>query len=140
MYRFRFPQENRGWDEVKVQDIGNGRDVIHEYDFSTDQNQHGGYEEYDVVPEDLVTPVWQFGPGVIDSELVGLDLFTHPVIHRIIQDIRLVRHDILSELVNLQFLLGYTNYTKNIEYHPRSIIAEPIFEDFTPGAKVVGVM
>jgi hypothetical protein len=96
--------------------------------------------EDDVIDMDVKVPVWQFGPGVIDSTLVGLDLFTHPVFRRAVEDIRVASHDILSEITNLQFLLGCTNDTMNAEYHPRSFIAEPVFEDFKNGSKVVGVL
>lgn len=89
---------------------------------------------------DVKVPVWQFGPGVINSSLVGMDLFTHSVFRRAVEDIRVASHDILSEITDLQFLLGYTNDTFNAVYHPRSFIAEPVFEDFKNGSKVVGVV
>jgi hypothetical protein len=78
--------------------------------------------------------------GVVDSFLVGMDLFTHPTFRRIVNDVRKIPHDVLSEIVDLQFLLGYTNDTMNATYHPRSIIAEPVLEDFKNGSKVVGMV
>jgi sensor histidine kinase YesM len=97
-------------------------------------------KEDDFVAMDVKVPVWQFGPGVVDSSLVGMDLFTHPTFRRVVNDIRQVSHEILSEIIDLQFLLGYTNDTLNAIYHPRSIIAEPVLEDFKNGSKVVGVV
>jgi hypothetical protein len=96
--------------------------------------------EDDIIDMTVKVPVWQFGPGVIDSSLVGMDLFTHPVFRRAIEDVRVASHNILSQITDLQFLLGYTKDTMNAEYHPRSFIAEPVFEDFKNGSKVAGVV
>ena len=113
-------------------------DEGHHDEAGHDDHDHGHGHD---ATEEIHVPVWQFGPGsVIDSSLIGLDLFTHPELRIVIDDVRFAKHDILSQVIDPRFLLGHTADTTSLRETPRSVIATPVFEDFDEGSKVVGVV
>jgi class 3 adenylate cyclase len=86
---------------------------------------------------DMYVPVWQMGKAPTNASIVNLDLFSHPSFYRQILDVIEIKHEVLSEVVDLDFLIQYSTQVDGV-YQPRSYIFEPVFETFEKGSNVVG--
>jgi class 3 adenylate cyclase len=144
--------EKSKWQEYAIQNQGWIREGL--------KNQ--GLEEEDIVaagtiPEQLYpfsdtgdimdmndfnsmhVPLWQMGMAPTNASIVNLDLFTHPSFQRQILDAMDIKHELLSEVVDLDFLLEYSmKANADSAYQPRSYIIEPVMETFEEDSAVVG--
>lgn len=86
-------------------------------------------------------PFWQSGPVPANASIINLDLYTNPSFKRMMDDVLEIKHEMLSEAVDLDFILKYiySNYTDN--GHPLSYILMPVFGGVTENASdVVGFL
>lgn len=70
-------------------------------------------------------PVWQFGPRARDASLVNLDLLSHSSLNKMITEALEVKHALLSEVTDVDFILDHT--TVNSDDSPRSYVLTPVF-------------
>lgn len=88
----------------------------------------------------LYTPVWQFGPNVLDPSLINLDLHSHPVIKRVIDDVQLLNESLISEIFDVTFVLGFTEANQRVDDIPRSVVVQAVHETFDETSRVVGYL
>jgi hypothetical protein len=88
--------------------------------------------------EDMFVPLWQIGLVPMNAPIVMMDLFTHPSFKRMIVDVLETKHTMLSEVVDLEFLLAFSKGT--LEGQLRSYALTPVFDTFEEDAKVVGFL
>lgn len=132
----------RGWNTVHAGNIS-----AQVYSFTEDMNEikaglHDGHDRH--LAESTAAmhlPVWQFGPVPTDASIINLDLYTHPSFKRMANDVLEIRHDLISDVVDLRFLLQHTELENANDGHPRSYIMQPVFDHFEDkGRQVVGFM
>jgi hypothetical protein len=85
-------------------------------------------------------PVWQTGPVPLDASVVNMDLYQQPVFERLALDVMDVKHTMISDVVNMDFLLEriLQNYTHDGE--PRSVVFEPVADDFHADSNVMSLI
>ena len=69
-----------------------------------------------------------------------VDLYTHPSIRRLVDEVLEVKHVMLSEIVEKEFMPINVDTLDNNERRndfPRSFVVEPVFEDFVDGSEIV---
>ena len=90
-----------------------------------------------VATGELHAPLWQSGPVAFDASVVNLDLYQHSAFHHIMEEVLEVKHTMLSDVIDLGFVLEHLvqNYTE--DGHPRSLVVEPVLDDFK-NANVTG--
>lgn len=131
-----YADEHQGWiqDDLKLRgwdtDPGFISTFIHPFP--------NGIE--DKSESDLVLPLWQLGPVPHDVSVIKLDLFTHPVLRPIILESLTDRHKQLSPVVDVDFLIKATDEAFVSDGHPRSVLVQPVFEDFSSNQSVVGFL
>ena len=86
---------------------------------------------------DFYVPLWQVGRAPTNSSVVNVDLLSHSAFRQSILDILEVKQGLLSEVVNVDFLLESTTGGK-LDDQPRSLIFEPVLRDFEEDSDVVG--
>lgn len=89
---------------------------------------------------DFVTPLWQMGPVPTNASIVNLDLYTHPSFRRMIDDSWDQGNILLSEVVDVSFLVNHVSYIQRagVDNHPRSYVVQPVYDGFGAGSKIVG--
>jgi hypothetical protein len=80
--------------------------------------------------------LWQIGSAPTNTSIVMMDLFTHPSFKRMIVDVMEIKHTLLSEVLDLDFLLDASIGAHGRQ--ARSYILTPVFETFDDDAEVVG--
>lgn len=105
---------------------------IHKYNESAPQLRDDEDEMFD-----YEIPLWQLSPPRTDVSIVNLDLASVPVFAHLLWDIKMKKIEQYGRIMDLQFLLGEDLVNP---HHPRGTIYQPVFEDFTPEAEVVGFM
>jgi hypothetical protein len=91
-----------------------------------------------ISPERMHAPLWQTGPVPYDARVINVDLYQHETIHNLMRDAIIVRHTVMSGVIDISYLLEHIlqNYTNDI--HPRSVVVDPVFADFHEGSEVTG--
>jgi class 3 adenylate cyclase len=93
--------------------------------------------------QELFVPLWQMGRAPTNASIVMMDLHTHPSFKRMIADVLAVDHILLSEVVDLDFLMQYSTDTEaadDLVEQPRSYVLAPVFDTFQDNATVVGFL
>jgi len=86
------------------------------------------------------TPSTLFFPSVpSNATIINLDLNTHPAFKNTIAEVLQIEHTLLSQVVDLDFLLEHSDVHFTNDDHPRSFILQPVYEDFY-GTRVVGFL
>lgn len=109
---------------------------------SEDVSEVGNTEHRHLEVQDMgiYVPVWQLGPVPSNASVINLDLNTHPSFKMTIFDVLDTNHEMLSDVVNLDFLLKNSLLDHALDDHPRSYILQPVMEDFYNYSKVVGFL
>jgi hypothetical protein len=92
-------------------------------------------------PQGFSAPISQYGPGLVDTSLAMLDLFTHPIIRKEIVASLEYNVPVISEVEDLEFLLSHIQpfNTTNHDYSLlRSFTLDPVKEDFHNTSRTVG--
>jgi hypothetical protein len=98
-----FAVKSQGWiqeglDFQGLVDVSPGMIAAQIYPFSNEdditQEEEAGF-----------VPLWQIGRAPINASIVMMDLNTHPSFKRMIVDALEIKHTLLSEVINLDFLL-----------------------------------
>ena len=90
--------------------------------------------------ETFYTPIWQLGPLPSNASIINLDVFTHPTFHRMIDDVLEIKHKLLSEVIDVRFLLDFTS-VQNVDYNsPRNFVLAPVFDTFQSTKRVVAFL
>jgi class 3 adenylate cyclase len=130
-----FAVENQGWiqEGLDVQGLGEvspGEIAEEVYPFS---------EEVDMTQDpEVFVPLWQIGKAPTNSSIVMMDLNTHPSFKRMFSDVLDIKHVLLSDVVDLDFLIEFSTDADDRKEQPRSYILTPVFDTFQDDAKVVG--
>jgi class 3 adenylate cyclase len=129
-----YATKNQGWiqEGLSIQGLEDvaGTIPLQMYPFPND-------DAWESKGSDIYVPVWQMGKAPMNASIVNLDLFSHPSFYRQILDVIEIKHEVLSEVVDLDFLIQYSTPVDGA-YQPRSYIFEPVFETFQKDARVVG--
>jgi class 3 adenylate cyclase len=103
----------------------------------TTKQIHSFSNEVEMIQDnDMFVPLWQIGQVPTNASIVMMDLFTHPSFKRMIVDILEIEHMLMSEVLDLEFLLAFS--TGTIEGQVRSLSLTPVFDTFDEDSKVVG--
>jgi class 3 adenylate cyclase len=130
-----FAVKSQGWiqEGLEIQglgDVSSGEIADQLYPFS---------EEVDMTEEpEVFVPLWQIGRAPTNSSIVMMDLNTHPSFKRMFSDVLDIEHVLLSEVVDLDFLIEFSTGTDDRGKQPRSYILTPVFGSFQDDATVVG--
>mmetsp|Transcript_46094 Transcript_46094/g.112587 ORF Transcript_46094/g.112587 Transcript_46094/m.112587 type:complete len:433 (+) Transcript_46094:1591-2889(+) len=125
-----YADDNQGWIREDLffrglQNINPGYIPEEIYSFHGDDESINAYR----------VPIWQVAPVPTNAEIVMLDLYTEPSFRRMIDDATIVRHILLSEVVDSTFIsssIETLNKNPLREAHPRSYAVQPVFEKFSP--------
>jgi len=131
--------ENQGWikEDLELRGLGKikpGKIPRRIYSFSSD------YEE-EALSSNNYVPIWQISPVPTTADIILLDLYTHPSFQRMIDDCTIVKHTLLSEVVDRKFLsnsIQTLDRDSERDDFPRSYAIEPIFETFSDDPDLVG--
>jgi hypothetical protein len=104
-----------------------------EMDHATEYHRTRDLEEF---KDDFYVPVWQLGPVPRNASVINLDLFTCPSFKHSITAAMKHDHIILSDVVDLHFLLDQFGF--KLDGLPRSYALVPVMENFYNMSKVVG--
>jgi CHASE domain len=78
--------------------------------------------------QDFHTPLWQTSKAPTSTSQILLDLYTHPKFSSVIDDVLITKHAMLSDVVDLRFLLETSAQTNSeTDHEPRSFILAPVF-------------
>jgi len=106
-----------------------------------EQSPEGRRELLTAYNQSFHVPVWQLGPVPSNASIINLDLYSHPVFERTINDVLEIEHKLLSQTFNTEFLLEHSDVHDYDDGHPRSMVLQPIFDTFkTSAARVVGFL
>jgi hypothetical protein len=75
-------------------------------------------------------PVWQTGPVPHNASIINFDLYQHPMFRNMIDDVMDINHTVMSGVADFNFLLDPIIPDHVSDGHPRSVIFEPVFDDF----------
>jgi class 3 adenylate cyclase len=130
-----FAFENQGWirEGLDIQGLGDvspGEIANELYPFSAEVDMTND-------PEFFV-PLWQIGKAPTNSSVVMMDLNTHPSFKSMFSDVLDVEHVLLSDVVDLDFLIEYSTDADDRVNQPRSYILTPVFDTFQDDANVTG--
>jgi class 3 adenylate cyclase len=125
-----YATKNQGWiqEGLSVQgleDVDAGTIPQQIYPFPSD-------DTWEIMEGDIYVPVWQTAKAPTDASAINLDLSSIPSFYRQILDVIEIKHEVLSEVVDLYATQG------DEAYQPRSYIFEPVFETFEKDSRVVG--
>ena len=90
-----------------------------------------------VAAGELHAPLWQSGPVAYDASIVNLDLYQHEAFQHIMDEVLEVKHTLMSGVIDLGFVLKHLMQNYTDDGHPRSLIVEPVLDDFN-GSNVTG--
>jgi class 3 adenylate cyclase len=110
-------------------DVSPGEICERIYPFSDD------VENFD--DQEYFAPLWQMGAAPSNATPVMVDLFSHPSFKRVMTEVMEIDHTLLSEVVDLQFLIRFSSDAAE-DGHPRSYILQPVFRSFEDGAEISG--
>jgi class 3 adenylate cyclase len=88
--------------------------------------------------EGVFIPLWQIGSAPTNASIVMMNLYTHPSFKRMIVDVLEIKHALLSEVVDVDFLLDASMRAHGQQ--ARSYVLTPVFETFDDDAKIVGFL
>jgi hypothetical protein len=128
---------------VGAEDVepGNITKHIYSYDSTGELAEEGKERRLLEMPElDIYVPVWQLGPVPSNASVINLDLNTHPSFKQSIFEVIETRHEMLSDVVDLAFLLKNALLNHTLDNDPRSYILQPVMDDFYNDSSVVGFM
>jgi hypothetical protein len=103
-------------------------------------------EDGTTVPEegkDDYCPLWQESEAPNDTSIVNFNLLSHDIFARVFDLMRDTKGPVLSEVFHPSTLLGegVRLQTEDDTFHPESILAQPVFDDFSEATrKVVGTV
>jgi hypothetical protein len=140
--------EHQDWirNDLKLagaQDVEPGNITRHIYPYnSTGESAEEGKERRLIeVPElDIYVPVWQLGPIQSNASAVNLDLNSHPSFKQSIFEVIDTSQEMLSDVIDLHFLLKNALLNHTLEDDPRSYFLQPVMDNFYNDSKVVGFM
>jgi hypothetical protein len=140
--------DNQGWiqkdlDLLGAKGVDPGSISRHIYSYrerelARDDKDKGRHLE--VQDDEAYVPVWQLGPVPSNASIINLDLNTHPSFRQTILDVLDTRHEMLSDVLNLNFLLENSLLNHTLDEDPRSYILQPVMDDFYNTSKVVGFL
>jgi class 3 adenylate cyclase/ferritin-like metal-binding protein YciE len=137
-----FAVKSQGWiqeglDYQGLTDVSPGliSEQIHPFLNEGDITQE---EEEEEEEEAAFVPLWQIGSAPTNASIVMMDLHTHPSFERMIHDVLEVKHTLLSEVLDLDFLLDSS--MPDHGQQARSYVLTPVFETFDDDAAVVGFL
>jgi class 3 adenylate cyclase len=105
---------------------------------TTEKIHHFSKETEMIQDNDMLVPLWQIGQVPTNASIVMMNLFTHPSFKRMIIDVLEIEHTLISEELDLEFLLEFS--TGTIEGQVRSFSLTPVFDTFDEDAEVVGFL
>jgi hypothetical protein len=88
-------------------------------------------------------PLWQEARAPTDTSSINFNLMSHEVFDRVFHLARQIKSAVLSEVFDPSTLLGEEALFKvdNGEFHPESILVQPVFDEFDEEIRsVVGVV
>ncbi|KAL3915277.1 MAG: hypothetical protein SGARI_008216 [Bacillariaceae sp.] len=92
------------------------------------------------VAEDLCAPVSQYGPGLVDTSLVGFDLYSHPIFKKeMVASVEYGVPVISEKEDDLSFLYKHVDLNASSTKF-RSFTLDEVYESFHEDARVVGVL
>jgi hypothetical protein len=105
---------------------------------STSYSIHG--RNGDPIPQSAVySPIWQMSPAPMDESIVNYDLFENEIFQNLAAFVATNKQAALSKVLNTSQLFGSSvDALANLGEKPVSNLLQPIFEDFSDEAKVVG--
>lgn len=130
--------DNQDWidEDLELRGLGkinHGTISTHVYPFMGELEAHFNAEVH--------VPIWQLAPVPTNAQIINLDLYSHPSFKRLVDEGTEVRHLLLSEVVDGTFIAENmdTLYGKDeMDQHPRSYAAQPVFRDFKSHSNLVG--
>ena len=131
-----FAVKSQGWIQEGLElqgltDVSSGMIAEQMHSFSNE----GGITQKE---EELFVPLWQIGSAPTNTSIVMMDLYTHPSFKRMIDDVLEIKHTLLSEVLDLDFLLDASTDAHGKQ--ARSYVLTPVFETFDDDAEVVGFL
>ena len=84
---------------------------------------------------DFFVPLWQMGKAPRNASVVLMDLYTHPSFRKIFDEVLEVQHVLLSDRVDVDFLLEFT--TDNFDEQVQSFSVEPVYDNFDPKTRQI---
>jgi len=109
-------------------------------DFASTDIYDLGETELGVSKDEHFAPAWQYGPNVVDGSLVNANLFSHPVFKNALENALHFSTEEFSEIEDLSAVLGFTANTIENKDEPRSLIVQPVYQDFEEGSSIVGFL
>ena len=152
-----YTKEHRGWDTSNLLHIPS---KIHNYTLPEGYNDtrrgyvdSGFMEEIvanrtnGIVGAGMSLPIAQIGPRLMDTSIVNLDLFTHPIFKK--ETVASLEYGVpvVSELEDLKFLLKNVQLTTNETYSssevvdyslPRSFTLDPVRAGYDDNDPIIG--
>jgi hypothetical protein len=135
-----YAMENQGWikDDLALRergdvDPGEINEEIYAYNFDKESWQFVNFS----------LPIWQIGPVPSNADIIMMDLYTQSSFRRMVDDAYLVRHILLSEVVDRTFFwddieIYGSDPTK--EDDPRSFAIQPVYDSFADDASLTGFL
>lgn len=129
--------QNQGWikDDLALRgyegvEPGQISDEIYAYNYDKESAKFTNFS----------LPLWQMGPVPKSPSIVMMDLYTQASFRRMVDDANLVRHILLSEVVDRTFFWDDIDlYEQDINHlnDPRSFAIQPVFKSFEDGANIM---
>ena len=69
-----------------------------------------------------------------------MDLYTNSAFQQAIDSAIISGRPAFSGITDLSFVLGYTEETQHVKHHPRSLIVQPVFQDFDESSTIVAFL
>jgi hypothetical protein len=139
--------QQKEWEEYAVQNQGWIKEDLALRGFEgvdpgeiSDEIYAYNYDKESAKSTNFSLPLWQMGPVPISSSIVMMDLYTQASFRRMVDDAYLVRHILLSEVVDRTFFWDDIDiYDASIDRlsDPRSFAVQPVYESFEEGANIV---
>lgn len=92
---------------------------------------------------ELLAPVWQIAPTPgEDPKMVNFNMLADVDIKNLYQDMKRTNGTVMSHSVKADYLFdhAYDETEKEKKDEPHSYIGEPVYQDFEPGSKMVGLL
>jgi len=106
-------------------------------------NEEGEQVPYKASPGEILAPAWQIAPTPGDDpKMVNYQLLADPVVANLVRIMKETRETVLSKALEVENLFdhSYDADEKQEKIVPHSYVAEPVFDNFEPGARMVGFL
>jgi hypothetical protein len=94
-----------------------------------------------VIPQSTAgpfSPVWQMSPAPSDKSIVNYNIFENDHVKTLAEFVDARKRPALSKVLDMTELFGTSSSFDHLGETPESLLLQPIFEDFSEDAKVVG--